>query len=105
MRCASGAWRSMHCWPQAPPSERIVEVLKVCIGGRVLLVADGAIVATPQGDDRGWGQLVAHDRAVVATAHNGVSIASSSPCAAKWGGKLNAWDLTAALGVLPSEVR
>ena len=87
---------------RAAPTERTVEV---CAGGRVLLVADGALLATPEGDDSGWGRLVVDDRGVLATVHSGVSTVSSSPWTAKWAHKLDAWDLAASLGVPLSEVQ
>ena len=58
-------------------------------GGRVLLMADRALAATPDRDDLGWGSLVADGLGVLATVHSGVSTVLSSPWAAEWAGKVD----------------
>ena len=71
----------------------------------VLLVADGAMETSPDGDTLGWGALVADTRRVLATAASGVQTQAASPWAAEWAGKLEARRLAAWLGVAPAAVQ
>ena len=80
---------------QTAPTEQVVEVQQACAGGHILLVADGALTATPDGDDLGWGSLVADSHRVLAMVHSNVSTMSSSPWAAEWA---DVSDLESSLG-------
>ena len=86
--CQHGAARAVDTQVRRPYSS-----------GGVLLVADGAMETTPGGHTLGWGALVADTRGVLATAASGVLTRTTSPWAAEWAGKLEAWRLTASLGV------
>ena len=84
--------------------DRTVEVCRMYTGGHVLLVADGAMVVTLEGDHQGYSGLVADGCGVLATVHSGASTVSSHPWAAEWAGNLDEWDLAASPGVPPSVV-
>ena len=73
--------------------------------GGVLLVADGAMETTPDGNTLSWGALVADAQGVLATAASGVLTWAESPWAAEWAGKLEARRLAASLGVAPAAVQ
>ena len=71
----------------------------------VLLAVDGAMEVTPDGATLGWGALVADAAGVLATVASRVLTRASSPWAAEWAGKLEAWRLTVTLGVAPAAVQ
>ena len=73
--------------------------------GGVLLLADGAMETSPDGDTLGWGALVADAHGVLATAASVVLTRAAIPRAAEWAGKLEAWRLAASLGVAPAAVQ
>ena len=56
----------------AQPAAVDTQVRRPYSSGGVLLVADGAMETTPDGDTLGWGTLVADARGVQATAASGV---------------------------------
>ena len=73
--------------------------------GGVLMVADGAMESTPNGDVLGWGALVDDAQGVLATAASGHLTRAASPWAAEWAGKLEAWHFAASQEIAPAAVQ
>ena len=65
----------------------------------ILLVADGAMEVTPDGDTLGYGALVADAAGVLATVASVILTRAASPWAAEWVGKLEAWRRAETLAV------
>ena len=91
--------------PAAQPAALDTQVHRPYGSGGVLLVADGAMETTPDGDTLGRAALLADARGVLATAASGVVTRAASPWAAEWAGKLEAWRLAASLGVARAAVQ
>ena len=89
----------------AEPAAVDAQVYRLYGSGGVLLVADGALETTPDGDTLGRGALTADARGVLATAASGVVTRADSPLAAEWARKLEARRLAASLRVAPAAVQ